>query len=470
LEAVSIAEAPSRGGHALRRGASPVALEAEGFHHPTSPRGRGHAFTRYADLTHVAATPRALWIGTRRSVYPLPRSLFVDPAGPQRLAQALLERVAREPGGAEQLARMRELDRMALSAPAPRATWILAAACLAVFALQVVHAADVFDVGYFSLPLFTDGDLWRAFTAGLLHGFPLHLAVNVAGLVLVGRLAERSLGTPRLLCVMGTSEVASMAASAAVDSGGVVGISGVVFGLAGALLFVELRRASELPATWRFPRLALVAVIAGILLDALLGFAIPLIAGEAHLGGFAAGFATAALTTRSAPLHAPAGPASRAAAAAVVAASLLSVGAAAAALISAGDYRAAHAARIARLPGISPSELNNHAWLIAIDGDSTRDQLEAALLLAKRAVEATERQDPTILDTLAEVLFQLGRAQLAVAVIDEAIHRAPGESYYREQRRRFTGERDPDDRPPDPALRWDRGRPPLPPDSEGIRV
>ena len=29
----------------------------------------------------------------------------------------------------------------------------------------------------------------------------------------------------------------------------------------------------------------------------------------------------------------------------------------------------------------------------------------------------------------------------------EAIQRAPGEDYYREQRRRFLGERDPEDRP-----------------------
>lgn len=467
---MSAAEMGPREGHALRPGASPVALEEEGFHHPASPRGRGHVYTRYADLTHVVATPRALWIGARRSVYPLSRSLFVDPSGPERLAEALLGRVEHGPRGVERLARMRALDRMALSVRAPLATWIVAAACVVVFALQLTQTADVFEVGYFSPSLVADGDLWRVFTAGLLHGFPLHLALNLAGLVIVGRLAERALGTPRLLCVMGAAELGSMGAAAVADSGGVVGISGVVFGLAGALLLVELRRSRELPATWRFPRTALIAVIAGILLDALLGFAIPMIAGEAHLGGFAAGFAAAALLTRAAPLHEAAGPAQRAAATAVALASLLSVVAAAGSLLAADDFRAQHAARIARLPGISTDELNNHAWLIAIDRESTRDQLEAALLLAERAVVETQRNDPTLLDTLAEVLFQLGRPQLAVTVIDEAIHRAPGETYYREQRRRFTGERDPHDRPPDPGLPWEGGRPPLPPDSEGIRV
>ena len=455
----------------LRRGAAPVVLEHDGFLHPASPRGRGHARSRYADLTHVLATPRALWVGTRRSVYPLARSLFVDPAGPERLGEALLARVAREPGGPERLARMRELDRLAQEERRPLASWTLAAACALVFALQLSLGPELFEVGYFSPALVADGDLWRTFTAGLLHGFPMHLAVNLVGLLLVGRLAERALGTPRLLCVMGAAELGSMAASALADEGGVVGVSGVVFGLAGALLQVELRRSAELPANWRFPRLALVAVILGILADAALGFAIPFIAGEAHLGGFAAGFATAAMLTRAAPLYAAAGPASRAAATVVTLLSLLSVGAAAAALLLTDDFRAQHAARIAELPGISPQELNNHAWLIAIDPDSTQAQLEAALLLAERAVVETEQGDPTLLDTLAEVQFQLGRSDLAVLIIDEAIARAPQEPYYREQRRRFTGERQPDDRPPDPMLPWrEEGMPPLPPDSEGVTV
>ena len=43
--------------------------------------------------------------------------------------------------------------------------------------------------------------------------------------------------------------------------------------------------------------------------------------------------------------------------------------------------------------------------------------------------------------------FQLGHRAEAVAAIDEAILRDPDEDYYREQRRRFLGERDPEDRP-----------------------
>ena len=122
--------------------------------------------------------------------------------------------------------------------------------------------------------------------------------------------------------------------------------------------------------------------------------------------------------------------------------------------------------------GMTAQELNNYAWTIAIKPESTREQLEAALKLAERAVATTRRGDPTLHDTLAEVHFQLGRPDLALAIIDEAILRAPDEPYYREQRRRFTGERSPDDRPPDPVQPWglDPRGPPLPPDDHGITV
>ena len=114
------------------------------------------------------------------------------------------------------------------------------------------------------------------------------------------------------------------------------------------------------------------------------------------------------------------------------------------------------------------------AWFIAIADDATPAQLDAALGLARQAVSETEGRDTTILDTLAEVQFQLGRTQEAILTIDRAI---AGETdtchlrYYLEQRRRFTGERDPDDRPEDPAFcGTEPAGPPLPPDEAGLRV
>jgi hypothetical protein len=48
----------------------------------------------------------------------------------------------------------------------------------------------------------------------------------------------------------------------------------------------------------------------------------------------------------------------------------------------------------------------------------------------------------------------LGWPERAVETIDEAIARAPDVDYFREQRRRFTGERDADDRPAAPLAPW----------------
>ena len=86
----------------------------------------------------------------------------------------------------------------------------------------------------------------------------------------------------------------------------------------------------------------------------------------------------------------------------------------------------------------------------------------------------TGGRDTTMLDTLAEVQFQLGRSQEAIVTIDRAIASETDTChlrYYLEQRRRFMGEREPDDRPEDPAFCGTEPEgPPLPPDATGLRV
>jgi len=179
--------------------------------------------------------------------------------------------------------------------------------------------------------------------------------------------------------------------------------------------------------------------------------------------------ATAVLTGRSVARR-PSPAWVRAASAAVIVLCAAAVGNAGQELFGGGDFAARHAARLAALPGIPPGELNNRAWMIATDPDSSRELLEAARQLAERAVEETHHEDPTVLDTLAEVLFQLGRKDEAVSTIDEAIERAPGQDYYVQQRRRFTGERAPDDRP-DPPLPWSPAPQPDEPEPEpGVTV
>lgn len=417
-----------------------VVLEAEGFHHPDSARGGPLVFTRYDDVTHLASSPRALWIGTRRSVYIVARRSFVDPHGPEHLVRALLERVAGRPGGAAQLARMAEIEERARAASAPRATWGLVALCVALYGVELAVGPDVHGVGYFTRALAEDGDWWRVVTANLLHAGWLHLALNGMGLAAIGPLLERSIGSARMLVVMLVSGLGSMLASGLWNTLPVVGVSGVVCGILGALAWLELRSADRLPSWWRVPRRALYWMIGA---TAALGL-LPFVAGAAHVGGFVAGIASAALLTGGERRRAPGAVRGLAGAGLAVCA---------AALATAGyeiarhdDYEAYQILRLGRLPGASPDELNNAAWTIAIDDGSSRAELEDALSLAQRAADQTGRRRPYILDTLAEVHFRLGQRAEAVATIEEAIRQAPFDGYYRQQRERFLGQR-----PPSPA-------------------
>jgi hypothetical protein len=186
-----------------------------------------------------------------------------------------------------------------------------------------------------------------------------------------------------------------------------------------------------------------------LVLTAVLGVLVPMIAGAAHIGGFAAGVVCAMLLADR-PLSSGAAPAAvRALAAVVVLATVAGVAASGAQLLAPGDYAARHLVRLGQLPNIRPDELNNRAWLVALDENSSPELLQAARVLAERAVRETLRKEPTILDTLADLQFQTGEPEAAVATIEEAMSLDPDEPYYGEQRRRFLGERS--DRPPPPG-------------------
>jgi rhomboid protease GluP len=439
---------PSDAGHdalsfALRGKIGPVVLDPRGVHHPLTARG-GRTFTRYEDIVHLALSQRAFWIGTRTTVAVLPRRSFVDEHAPEVLARALVERVAQLPGASARIARMQEIDARAMRAGPSYATWGLTLLCIAVYVLQLARGYDVTSVGYMSPALVAAGETWRLVTANLLHAFHLHLILNLVALVTFGTLCERPLGTARTLAVMGVSGLAAMTASAAAGYDDVVGVSGVASGLIGAVTWLEHFRTDELPAWWRVPRNPLYVMIG---LTALLGF-VPGIAGAAHIGGFFGG-ALAAWLLVDGPLRAGPAPAPvRALAASVLVATVAGVGAAAAQLRAPGEYCVRHIHRLEHVRGISPMELNNCAWNVAIADVASDDELTSALTLAERAVEETGRKEATILDTLAELQFRLGDANAAIATIEEAMALQPREPYYSEQRRRFRGERK--DRPPDP--------------------
>lgn len=430
----------------LLPGRGELALHAGGFRHPASRWTGTEHFTAYGDVTHIQLGGRQLRIGTRQGVWILPRAWFAEPDGAERFVHALFERIAAEPGARAQLAAMAEAEQLLREPAGLHVAPAAAALCVVLFALETWLGPVVSHAGFMSPTLAAHGEPWRLVTANLLHWNSVHLAFGVLGLLVLGSLVERPLGALRTLLVLGLSGVAATASAWLAGYVKLVGASGLVAGLAGAALWLELRRPEKLPAGWRLPRRLFLGALA---LDALLPLAVPVVAGSAHVAGFAAGALAAALCAgrdlRREPLRADA---------------LLAVGLvgvlAAASLASAARFVfgssawEGHAERLLEREGAPPLLLNDAAWLIATAARPSERALHEAVELAERAVSATGGADPNILDTLAEAQWRSGDERGALATIDEAIALDPDEPYFREQRRRFSGDRAADDRPAPP--------------------
>lgn len=452
----------------LLRGAGAIELSPAGIRHPRSVRLGGRCTSPYASVTHVVLEARGLRLATEHGTFLFRRRAFRDARGPEILAEAIHRRIAEEPGGAAQHARMVELDRRMQARGRAWVGAVLAACSVAAFVLQLA-VPEFHYLGFFSHALVALGEGWRLVSANLLHGSPIHLALNVACLLAFGGLLERSVGTAVTVLVTAVAGVGAMLGCFVAGYEQALGASGIVYGLIGALLWLEFNAPQELPAIWRLPRRIFVLVLVA---ETLALWWIPQVAHAAHLGGFVAGWLTCAFASRPLPSSAPRGRLRAGLAAGAVGIALYALGVQATAVWSPDPRAIARRAEaLLSLSEVSPTFLNNEAWRIAVAAAPAPADLHVASRLAERAVRETAGLEPTILDTLAEVYFASGRREEALAAIDEAIALAPGEHYYREQRRRFTGERPAGDRPADPSPQpgGDGGQK-IPPSPDAIRV
>lgn len=448
----------------LRRGRE-VALLSSGLRHPRSSWMPGEVFTRYEDITHLYGGARWVRIGSRSGVWLLSRSSFLQPGDAERLVRELLARIAAGPHAGSQLSHMAQVEERQRHPARLRATLGLLALCGAVFCAQLLAGGMLEEEAAFGTTL-GRVEPWRYVTANLLHAtfLPPHLLLNAMALLVFGSLVERPLGSLATVFIMAVSGVAAMIGASAAGLEHVLGASGVASGLVGALLWLEFRHGDDLPAPWRIPRRLFVTLV---VLEQLMLLFVPFVAVSGHLGGMAGGVLAAALA--SGPAMAGAEPRwLRMAGGAVALTVVVSVAAVAFELSHGTEVALARRGeRLLRLDKPPAGVLNDTAWMIAISGDSAESQLKVALRLAERAVDLSARRDANMLDTLAEVLFQVGRRAEALSTIDEAIRLEPQERYFREQRRRFTGERSSDDRPAPPGF---EPPPPLPSEEPGIRV
>jgi rhomboid protease GluP len=136
-----------------------------------------------------------------------------------------------------------------------------------------------------------DGELWRLFTATVLHGGLMHLALNMLGLWAPGRQLVRQIGHGQFLFVYLASALCGSAASLhfSAQASVSVGASGAVFGVLGALVASSWKYRKELPAmnhkqVWSGPGLFMVYALVQ-------GFGSARVDNAAHVGGLLCGVA-----------------------------------------------------------------------------------------------------------------------------------------------------------------------------------
>jgi membrane associated rhomboid family serine protease len=173
----------------------------------------------------------------------------------------------------------------------PVVTLTIVALCAVSYLLQRVEPGWTSRWAF--APFAGEVEPWRFLTAAFLHspGSLLHILFNMYALWLVGPYLEQTLGRWRfaalyVLAAVGGQVGVTLLASPVQGDGwftAVVGASGAVFGLFGAVLVV-LRRLG------RDARQILVFLV----INAVIGFVVPGIAWQAHLGGLVTGLALGA--------------------------------------------------------------------------------------------------------------------------------------------------------------------------------
>lgn len=215
----------------------------------------------------------------------------VNPAGLDEEARTIIEAMTREATAA----------RLA-TAPAPRPF-----ATLAFFVINTIVFLGEIPGGSTSTEnLYALGALlvgggasawdepWRVVTAGFLHYGPVHLAMNLIGLLVLGRQLERITGAARFLAVylvagVGSSLAYALWAAQMVPAPTVlVGASGSVMGVVGALTAFVLRRYRR--DRTRVSKAQLLPLVMMLAVQSVFDVMTPRVAMPVHLAGAAIGF------------------------------------------------------------------------------------------------------------------------------------------------------------------------------------
>lgn len=183
--------------------------------------------------------------------------------------------------------------------PLPKHTpWVtiaLAAANIVVWFVTVALGASVISPSSESLfehggnlgAITLDGEEWRLFTSMFLHIGVLHLAMNMAGLIIGGRVIERLFGHLGFAAIYLISGLAGSLATALRPGVVSAGASGAIFGVLGALGAYYVIHRDRMDPRIAKQSTGLLVVVAYNVIN---GFADTSVDVYAHLGGLGAGF------------------------------------------------------------------------------------------------------------------------------------------------------------------------------------
>lgn len=173
----------------------------------------------------------------------------------------------------------------AVASGQPVVTYTLIAMCFGVFVLQLVLGDTItrwlgFSAGYLYPDLTGAFQPWRLLTAAFVHTSFWHVGLNMLSLWMIGRILEPLLGRWRFLALYLLGALGgSVGVALLAPSSFVVGASGAIFGLFGALVIIARHLGANL---------------AGILIVLGINLAIGFVPGmgiswQAHVGGLVVG-------------------------------------------------------------------------------------------------------------------------------------------------------------------------------------
>ena len=137
------------------------------------------------------------------------------------------------------------------------------------------------------------GEWWRLFTSSFLHGGLVHLGMNSWALIQLGPVIERTLGSCKFAALYLLAQLGSNLAVCLVNDPfqPVVGGSGAIFGILGAITAVQMRQGRNVLSFLEYegPRRMLWMIAIYLIIGAFL----PFISNTGHVGGLIGGFLAA---------------------------------------------------------------------------------------------------------------------------------------------------------------------------------